>query len=123
MMRHLLSGALAAAVFRGAAVCAGAEVLAVSPLVHGRALEPHLSFSAHLNVLFEARERLRAGAWGPDIAGRARRALDHLPRYGRVPRYLGQPLDGTLRMLESRRRPPRSSRALETLLERCARLG
>jgi tetratricopeptide (TPR) repeat protein len=97
----------------------GFELLAASPLVHGRALEPHLALAAHLNVLFEARARLEADAWGPDVLGRARRALDHVPRY--VGAFLERPLDATQRLL-SRDRVPRRARPLEVLVERCARL-
>lgn len=100
----------------------GFELLAASPLVHGRALEPHLAFGAHLNVLFEARARLEAGAWGPDVAGRARRALEHVPLYDRVGAFLGAPRARTRRLLE-RTKPPRSSSSLDLLIERCARLA
>ena len=100
----------------------GFEVLAASPLVHGRALEPHLRFLAHLNVLFEARARIVTQRWGPDIAGRARAALLHVPRYGRVEAHLGRSLERARRMLDQVH-PPRSTRALDALLERCAQLA
>jgi hypothetical protein len=100
----------------------GAEVLAASPLAHGRALEPHLRFLAHLNVLFEARARIATDRWGPDIAGRAAAALLHVPRYGRVEAHLGKPLERARRMLTDAR-PPRSTRSLDALLERCAQLA
>lgn len=118
--------------YLGRALCAtgeagrGFEVLAASPLVHGRALEPHLGFLAHLNVLFEARARLAAGAFGADVAGRARRALDHVPRHGRVERFLGRPLR-TSRQRLATDAPGAPSEALagalDALLERCERLG
>ncbi len=100
----------------------GLELLAASPLVHGRALEPHLAFTAHLNVLFEARARIATSAWGSDVAGRALRALDHVPRHDRVGAYLGRALDASRALLES---PvaPRTTRPLEALLARCVRLG
>jgi tetratricopeptide (TPR) repeat protein len=115
----------------GVALCArgeperGFEILAASPLVHGRALEPHLRFLAHLNVLFEARARLAAGAFGADVAGRARRALEHVPRHGRVPRFLGEPLEATRRALAASTPGAgvEALEALEALLERCERLG
>lgn len=97
------------------------EVLAASPVVHGRALAPHLGFLAHLNVLFEAAARRRAGAWGPDIAGRATRALDAIPRYGRVETFVGEPMIAVGDALERGRLP--SLRSLEALLRRCVRLG
>ncbi len=100
----------------------GFELLAASPLAHGRALEPHLAFMAHLNVLFEARARLATGAWGSDIAGRARRALDHVPRHDRVGAYLGRSLEATRALLDAPGRP-RAARALDTLISRCVRLG
>lgn len=97
----------------------GLPLLAASPLIHGRALEPHLAFLAHLNVLFEARERIVHRAWGEDIAGRARRALEHVPRGGGA--FLGGHVDRVRELLG--RRAPRSPRRLEALLERCVRLG
>lgn len=97
----------------------GGEILAVSPLVHGRALEPHLSFLAHLNVLFEARERLRAKQWGPDIAGRTRAALAHVPRHGELPARFGNTIEEVARSLDRRPR----ARTLDRLLARCARLS
>ncbi len=96
----------------------GFEVLAASPLVHGRALEPHLSFLAHLNVLVEAEARLAAGAWGPDIAGRARVALERVPRHDAVQALLGRALARFARSLDGRP----SRRALATLLARCERV-
>ncbi len=99
----------------------GFEVLAASPLVHGRALEPHLRFRAHLNVLFEAAARARLGAWNPDIAGRAERALEHVPRYGSMPRFLGEPLERVSAALEAAEPPPVAP--MLELLRRCARLG
>lgn len=109
----------------GLALCAsgearrGYEILAASTVVHGRALEPHLAFRAHLNVLHEARERLEAGAWGPDIEGRARAALDRVPQHGELPKLLGKALTRARRSLS--RRP--SARALDELLARCERLS
>lgn len=96
------------------------EILAASPLAHGRALAPHLRFLAHLNVLFEAHARTEHGAWGPDIAGRASRALEQLPRYGRVPRFLGKPLADVRGSLDRGRPPP--PKAMAALLDRCGRL-
>jgi tetratricopeptide (TPR) repeat protein len=100
----------------------GFELLAASPLVHGRALEPHLALMAHLNVLFEARARLSVGAWGRDVLGRARRALEHVPSDDRGGTFLGRPLEATRRAFESDA-PPSRRRALDLLVERCARLG
>lgn len=111
---------LGLALARSGGATRGFEILAASPLVHGRALEPHLRFLAHLNVLFEAHARSSCGAWSPDIAGRARRALEHLPGYGRVPRVLGKPLGSVRRALELGRRPPPG--AFASLLDRCGRL-
>ena len=96
------------------------EILAESPLVYGRALAPHLRFLAHLNVLFEARARADHGAWGPDIAGRASRALEQLPHYGRVPRFLGAPLASARSALDCEAPPP--PEAMVALLDRCGRL-
>lgn len=96
----------------------GLPILGASPLVYGRALEPHLAFLAHLNVLFEARERIEHGVWGSDIAGRARIALEHVPREGAS---LGRALDRARAFLE--RDAPRTARPLDALLERCIRLG
>ncbi|MCZ7683864.1 MAG: hypothetical protein M5U28_35905, partial [Sandaracinaceae bacterium] len=90
---------LGLALARSGASDRGLPLLAASPIAHGRALEPHLAFVAHLNVLFEARERLAAGAWGADIAGRARRALEHVPRHAAALAYLGRPLTATRRLL------------------------
>ncbi len=98
----------------------GFEVLAASPVVHGRALEPHLSFLAHLNVLFEARARLARGAWSSDVAGRAARALAHVPRHGHADAFLGAPLREVRAQLEVG--PPTAER-LDDLLALCARLG
>ena len=97
----------------------GLPLLAASPLVHGRALEPHLAFVAHLNVLFEARERIAHGAWSPDIAGRARLALEHVPRESGA--FLGRTLERTRALLE--REPPKTVKPLDALLARCVRLG
>ncbi|MBX3276151.1 MAG: hypothetical protein KF729_38215, partial [Sandaracinaceae bacterium] len=80
LARRWLGLALASA---GADPARGFEVLAASPLVHGRALAPHLAFLAHLNVLHEAQARASAGAWTADVAGRAARALEHVPGYVR----------------------------------------
>jgi len=99
----------------------GFEVLAASPLVHGRALEPHLLFRAHLNVLFEAQARARHDAWNPDIAGRASKALEHVPRYGWMPRFVGGLLSQVGGALNAGEPPPED--ALEELLRRCGRLG
>ncbi|MGE0791168.1 MAG: hypothetical protein AB7S26_36180 [Sandaracinaceae bacterium] len=96
----------------------GYEVLAASPFVYGRALEPHLSFVAHLNVLHEAIERLRLDAWDADIAGRASLALAHVPRHGELPRLLRAAIARAERSLL--RHP--SEKALDAVLERCARL-
>ncbi|MFK7987253.1 MAG: S16 family serine protease [Sandaracinaceae bacterium] len=112
---------LGIALIRDGAGERGFEMLAASPLVHGRALAPHLSFLAHVNVLHEARERVALGAWNADIAGRARDALGHLPRYGAVPAFLGRALADATRTLTSSR-PPRGRAALDALLRRCARL-
>lgn len=111
----------------GMALCAvgerarGFEVLAASPVVYGRALEPHLRFLAHLNVLYEARARGPAGAFGADIAGRARRALSHIPRYGRVLEFLGEPLTDLRRQL-SDGAVSADPGSWDLVLERCARL-
>lgn len=99
----------------------GCEVLAASPLVHGRALAPHLSFLAHLNVLYEAATRRARDEWGPDIAGRARRALEHLPRYGRVEASVGDARVAVSDALERAEPPPPAD--LDALLDRCRRLG
>lgn len=97
----------------------GLPVLADSPLVYGRALEPHLAFLAHTNVLFEARERIALNAWGRDIAGRAQRALEHVPRDRGA--SLTRALDRARVLLE--RAHPRTSKPLDVLLERSIRLG
>jgi tetratricopeptide (TPR) repeat protein len=94
----------------------GFELLASSPIAHGRALEPHLAFLAHLNVLFEARERSARGAWSPDVAARAAKALDHVPRYGAADKHLGRPLAALRRRIDDRA-------ALDVLLSRCAHAG
>ncbi len=98
----------------------GLELLAASPLVHGRALEPHLSFLAHLNVLYEARLRFGAGAWSSDIQGRALRAMAQIPRHGRVSAFLGPTRGEARRLIQGK-----SERVgtLDALLERCSRLG
>lgn len=113
---------LGLALARSGASDRGLPLLAASPLAHGRALEPHLAFVAHLNVLFEARERLEAGVWGADIAGRARRALEHVPRHEAALAYLGRPLEATRHLL-ARDAASQTTRPLDALLDRCARLG
>jgi tetratricopeptide (TPR) repeat protein len=112
---------LGIALVRAGQLARGLELLAASPVVHGRALAPHLALAASLNVLFEARERIATGAWGKDIAGRARRALEHVPRTGSAGAFLGRALEGTRALLE--RDPPRSTKDIDVLLERCVRLG
>lgn len=112
---------LGIALIRSGSPGRGFEMLAASPLVHGRALAPHLSFLAHVNVLHEARERIALGAWNADIRGRARDALGHLPRYGAAPSFLGRALADATRTLTGSR-PPRGRTAMDTLLRRCARL-
>lgn len=97
----------------------GLELLASSPLAHGRALEPHLAFVAHLNVLFEARERIVLGAYGADVAGRAIRALEYVPR---TEPGLARAADAVRRLLAGGR-APRSTHALDRLLDRSVRLG
>jgi len=111
---------LGVALAEGARPEHGFEILAASPVVHGRALEPHLSFLAHLNVLFEARARLARGAWSRDVEGRAARALTHVPRHGRVEAFLGAALGEVRAQLEAG--APDLDR-LDALLTRCARLG
>jgi hypothetical protein len=98
---------------------AGYETLATSVVVYGRALEPHLSFLAHVNVLGEALERLAAGAWTADIAGRARRACEHVPQHGDLPTFLGAPLRRFERSLAQEPHEP----SLRALLVRCERLS
>ncbi|MCB9597354.1 MAG: hypothetical protein H6719_31810 [Sandaracinaceae bacterium] len=99
----------------------GYELLAASPVVHGRALAPHLSFLAHLNVLFEAAARAAQGAWGPDVAGRAVRALEQVPSYGLVDRAVRDAHRVVGAALERGDAPPDA--ALATLLAQCRRLA
>ena len=99
----------------------GYEILAASPMVYGRAMEPHLRFLAHLNVLYEASARAARGDWNTDIAGRALRAVEQIPRYGWVPGFLDASLGAVTAALTSSEPPPQG--ALDDLLRRCARLG
>ncbi|MEZ4335881.1 MAG: S16 family serine protease [Sandaracinaceae bacterium] len=98
----------------------GFEVLAASPIVHGRALEPHLSFLAHLNVLFEARARVTLDAWSSDIAGRARRALESVPTYGLDDAEVARAHRASEEALAKGDAPP--AEALDVLLAQCRRL-
>ncbi len=99
----------------------GFEVLAASPIVHGRALEPHLSFLAHLNVLHEASARAALDAFGPDIAGRARRALEQVPSYGLTDAELAAARRAVEAALERGGPPPEAD--LDALLAQCRRLA
>lgn len=99
----------------------GFEILAASPIVHGRALEAHLSFLAHLNVLFEARARVELGAWSSDVAGRARRALESVPTYGLDDARLAEAYAAIEAALASNDVP--SLATLDALLARCRRLS
>lgn len=92
----------------------GCELLASSPIAHGRALEPHLAFVAHLNVLFEARERIARATFGADDRARAARALDFVPGYAE--KLLDRPLARLRRRVDD-------ARALDALLDRAVRLG
>ena len=69
----------------------GLQLLADSTVIHGRGLSPHHLFLAHTNVLYEARERLARSLWDDDIAARAKRSLEALPRHGEGRRHLRAP--------------------------------
>ena len=103
---------------------AGLGMLADSPVAYGRLHMPHVFFLAHLNVLFEARERIRLHAWNADIASRVATALTHLPGYGETPGFLHPPGRAVGRLALAARPDHRKlDRALAALLKRCTRLA
>lgn len=111
---------LGLALARAGMAARGFEVLAASPIVHGRALEAHLAFLAHLNVLYEAEARAEAGAFGPDVAGRALRAHEHVPAYALADPSVAEAHRAVGEAL-ARGAPPERA-ALAALLARCRRL-
>jgi len=115
-LRRLLGLALV----RTGAAGEGFELLASSTVTRGVALDSHLGFLAHVAVLVEAEERLACAMWNDDIAGRARAALVHVPRYGALPRFLGPSLRAVERGLG--RPGPALRRALGRLVARCLSL-
>ncbi len=100
---------------------AGWELLAASPVAHGRGLLPHVRFLSQLNVLVEAQLRAKRDALGADAIARAFTALSHLPRYGEVPTFLAAAERRAERAL-SFGDAPQVHRALGALLNRALRL-
>ena len=98
----------------------GLQLLADSPLAHGRTLEASLRARAHAGVLVEAQARLAVRRFDADTGARVRFALAALPTYGAAPRWLGKPTERVLRALGD----PGGAlpAALEALLQRCEAL-
>lgn len=113
----------------GLALCASGRVaegytlLADSTTAYGPTMEPGLWFSAQINVMYEARARLRAGDWNQDIAGRVLPELSRLPGYLRSERFVRQRKRTERALLRADSRPAAAASALDRFLSLCTGLA
>jgi Lon protease (S16) C-terminal proteolytic domain len=101
----------------------GYRLLADSVDAYGTVLEPSLTWSAQLNVLYEAAARVQNGDWNTDAEGRARLALTAVPTYLYDERLADLRRDAEHALGTAALRPAAARTALQHLLALCSRIA